>query len=101
MYGGREALVPVLAQEVVVGRGQELGRRQRTEQPAERAGEEQCAGAGLLALAGHVDDDELHPVVPRGLLATTKSPANGVPPAERSAGLDQPAVGQRRASRPG
>ena len=53
---GREPLVPVLAEQVVVGRGQELVRRQRRQQAAERAGEQQRAGAGLLPLAGDVDD---------------------------------------------
>ena len=65
------------------------GRRRRRRAAA-------TAGAGLLALAGHVDHDELEPVVGRPASATTKSPANGVPPAERSAASAQPAGGQRR-----
>src|SRR5690606_37611903 len=61
VYGGREPLLPVLADQVVVGRGQELPRRQCAEQATERPGQLQRAGAGLLALAGHVDDRELDP----------------------------------------
>ena len=92
--GGGEALLPVLAEQVVVGGREELLGGQRAEQAAERAGEQQRAGAGLLALAGHVDDGQLEPGRRRRRVATTKSPANGVPPAERSADSACQPVGQ-------
>ena len=56
---GREALLPLLAQQVAVGRGQELLVRHRAEQAAERAGQQQRAGAGVDALAGDVDQRDL------------------------------------------
>ena len=65
MDRGREALLPVLPQQVRVGRGEELRRRQRAEQAAERTREQQRAGAGALALAGDVDDRDLEPVADR------------------------------------
>ena len=96
--GGREALVPVLAQQVVVGGREELLGRQRAEQPAERAGEQQRPGARGLALAGDVDDHDLEPVVSRAD-GDEEVARERVPPAERSAGSAshrRAATGQRR-----
>ena len=58
----RETLVPALAQEVVVGGGQEPVGRQRPEQTAQRAGQQQRPGARRRALAGDVDEGELEAV---------------------------------------
>ena len=66
------------------------------QQAAEGPGEQQRAGAGLLALAGDVDDRDLEPVAVRGAAATTKSPAKGVPPGGAQRRLGVPAVGQGR-----
>ena len=53
-------------EQVVVGGRQELVGRQRGDQAAERTGEQQRPGAGLLALAGHVDDGELETLLGGG-----------------------------------
>ena len=82
MDRGREALVPVLAHQVVVGRRQELVARQRRDDAVEGAGEEQGPRAGLDALAGDVDDHQLQLVVRGSACATMKSPAKDVPPAD-------------------
>ena len=59
MDGGREALLPALAQQVLVGRVQEVLRGHGTQQAAERAGQQQRAGAGRGALAADVDERDL------------------------------------------
>lgn len=56
--GGREALVPVLAEEVAVGCRKERVRWERSQQTSEGAGEEKCAGARVHALAGDVRQDD-------------------------------------------
>ena len=61
---GREPLLPVLAEQEVVGGRQELVGRERAQQAAQGAGHQQGAGAGALALAGDVDDGDLEPVSP-------------------------------------
>src|SRR6476659_4481666 len=61
-----EALVPVLAEQVVVGGGEEPVRLLFAEQAAERAREEQRPGARLHALARHVDEHDLEPPAVRG-----------------------------------
>ena len=55
----REALLPLLADEVAVGRRQEVLVRHRAEQATEGAGQQQGAGAGVDPLAGHVDQRDL------------------------------------------
>ena len=66
---GREALGPALLQQVAVGLGEEVLRRHRAEQAAERARQQQRPGAGVDSLAGHVDQGQVEQVVPavRGL----------------------------------
>ena len=46
----------------VLAAGEELARGQRTQQPADRPGEQQGPGAGALALAGDVDDGDVEAV---------------------------------------
>ena len=58
----REALAPLLAHQVLVRCGQELLLRQRAEQAAERAGQQQRSRPGVDALAGHVHDGDLEQV---------------------------------------
>jgi hypothetical protein len=66
VHRGREALVPLLPVEVAVRGRQELLRPQGPQQPAERAGQQQRAGAGLGALAGDVDQRQLEDAPVRG-----------------------------------
>lgn len=79
----REALVPVLAQQVVVGGSEEPGRRKGIEQAGQRPGELERAGAGLGALAQTSTTTSCS--VSRPCVDTTKSPLNGVLPAARIA----------------
>ena len=57
----REALLPLLPVEVAVGCGQEVLGAHRAQQAPERAGQQQRAGTGFDALAGHVDQGQLEP----------------------------------------
>ena len=71
---------------------QELLRRRRAEQAAERAGQQQRPAAGVDALAGHVDERRPRELAVADGPATRKSPENDAPPAERSTtSADQPA----------
>ena len=65
MHRGGEALLPVLPHEVLVRGPEEVGRRHRTEEGAERAGQQERARAGAGALAADVDEHDLEPVARR------------------------------------
>ena len=85
---------PSPLEEVVVGRGQELGTaaaRRAGRRTPRRACSARVPAASPLpdtsttATSSRVPSDRV--------VATTKSPANGEPPAERQGGLDQPVAG--------
>ena len=57
--GGRETFRPLLAHEVVVGRGQQPFRLHLTEQPPDRSRTQQRPGARGAALPGQVDERDL------------------------------------------
>ena len=67
MYRGGKALAPLLAQEVLVGRTEELILRQRAEQSTEGTRQQQRPSPGIEPLARHVDDDDLESGVALGL----------------------------------
>src|SRR4029078_6779271 len=59
VHGRGEAVLPGVVEQVGVGRGQELARLERRDQAAHRAGEQEGAGAGTIALAGDVDHGDV------------------------------------------
>ena len=91
-----EALVPLLAAEEAVGRPEELVRRDRREQSAESAREEQGAGSRLRALPAHVDERHLEALRGRVEGADDEVAGERVSVGAVDRGLGRPAAGQVR-----
>ncbi len=96
MDGGGEPLVPPLAEQELVGRRQELRRRQGPEQPAERSGEQERAGARVDALARDVDEDEREGVPLVVVVRHDEVPREGRPAGRAGRHVDVPLGRERR-----
>ena len=94
VHGGGEALVPVLAQQIVVGGRQEPVGLLLAEQPAERARQQQRARAGLHALARDVDEDHLQPASVRRSRGDDEVARERLPVCRLDGGLRVPPAGQ-------
>ena len=94
--GGREALVPLLAQQVVVGGGEEALRRHRSQQRAQGAGAQQGPGAGIDALARDVDHGDLERLAVVGQRGDHEVAAEGRAARRLEHRLVAPTLRQRR-----
>ena len=92
----REALLPLLADEEPVGRRQEVLVGHRAEQAAEGPRQEQRPGAGVDALAGHVDERDLQRAAVVGAGRHQEVAGEGRPAGRAQHDLGLPALGQGR-----
>ncbi|MGY3244285.1 hypothetical protein ACVWYT_003734 [Streptomyces sp. TE4109] len=94
MDRGGEPLVPVLAQQIAVGRRQEAVRGQRAEQPAEGAGQQEGAGARVHALAGDIGEYGFQGASAVGAGGDDEVPGEGLPARRAQRHLAVPALRQ-------
>ena len=94
MHRRGEALFPALADEVLVRGAQEVGRGHGAEEPSERPGEEQRAGAGPGALAADVDEHDLEAVARGAQVRDDEVPGEAVAVCREDARAGRPPLGQ-------